>query len=193
MTQSFLALDCETNGLPELVDGGLRREWPRLVELSWGLFDYTGRELVSQSSLVVPQGFVVLPSATAVHGITTEIAISAGRPLGRVLEELSFVLTRADVAVAHNWNFDASVLRAEYARIGGPDPIVNARRVCTMEGSTEWCAIPGVRGFKWPSLKELYARLFNETLRSAHRAEQDMRACARCYLELIRLGVLRAS
>ena len=51
---------------------------------------------------------------------------------------------------------------------------------------------PGGRGgrFKWPKLTELHVKLFGEAFAEAHNASADVEATARCFLELIRLGVI---
>mgnify|MGYP000730892693 CR=1 FL=1 len=40
------------------------------------------------------------------------------------------------------------------------------------------------------SAQELHQKLFGEGFEGAHHALADVRACARCYFELVRLGVL---
>ena len=64
--------------------------------------------------------------------------------------------------------------------------------VCTKEESTEFCALPGGRGgkFKWPTLDELYNKLFQEGFDEAHNAAADVAATARCFLELLRLDIV---
>ena len=45
-------------------------------------------------------------------------------------------------------------------------------------------------GLKWPTLQQLYQALFGISLDSSHNAIADVRACAKCFFELERLGVL---
>ena len=69
--------------------------------------------------------------------------------------------------------------------------IFNKReRFCTMKTSTELCAIPGRYGFKWPTLAELHQRLFGTIPAGAHAAGSDVEACARCFFEMKRLGLI---
>jgi len=53
-----------------------------------------------------------------------------------------------------------------------------------MKSSVAYCKIPGNYGYKWPSLKELYSKLFGRTLEGVHNALTDVKACALCYFEL---------
>jgi DNA polymerase III epsilon subunit-like protein len=59
-----------------------------------------------------------------------------------------------------------------------------------MQSSTDFCKIKGRRGYKWPSLEELHILLFGDTFESAHSALADVRACAKCFFELKRRGVI---
>jgi len=61
------------------------------------------------------------------------------------------------------------------------------------EEATAFCAIPGGRGgkFKWPTLTELYTKLFKKGFGDAHDAAYDVDATARCFFELCKLGVIQ--
>jgi len=64
-------------------------------------------------------------------------------------------------------------------------------KICTMMKSTSFCKIPGANGRpKWPKLEELYHKLFNKSFAGAHNALADVEACAECFYELVRLGVI---
>ena len=92
--------------------------------------------------------------------------------------------------IAHNIQFDEKILGAELLRTGCPNLVETKERQCTMQGATNYCRLPGPYGYKWPTLQELYLKLFNERFEGAHRALIDVRACARCYFELRRLKVM---
>ena len=59
-----------------------------------------------------------------------------------------------------------------------------------MKSTTDFCQLPGPYGYKWPRLEELYQKLFGEDFENRHQALADVRACAKCYFELRRLGHL---
>ena len=68
------------------------------------------------------------------------------------------------------------------------------KQVCTMKDSAKFCKIPGKGkypgSFKWPRLDELYFKLFQQEYERKHDAREDMLACAKCFFELKRLGVI---
>ncbi len=55
---------------------------------------------------------------------------------------------------------------------------------CTMKSSVAYCKITVNYGYKWPSLKKLYSKLFGRTLEGVHNALTDVKACVLCYYEL---------
>ncbi|MBK6833774.1 MAG: hypothetical protein IPG89_05640 [Bacteroidetes bacterium] len=59
--------------------------------------------------------------------------------------------------------------------------------------TTEFCAIPGGRGgkFKWPTLTELYQKLFNTTFGEAHNAAFDVLATTKVFFEIIKRGITK--
>jgi DNA polymerase III epsilon subunit-like protein len=188
----ILFFDTETTGLPR--DGKAPvtalSNWPRLVQIAWLLVDADGTELRSVEHLIKPQGFVIPADAVRIHGITTERAQQYGIELAVALAEITVDLAAASVLVAHNMPFDEKILGAEFLRLERHNPLPAKRRLCTMQSATELCQLPGRYGFKWPSLDELHRKLFGESAVGAHQALADVRACARCYRELRRLGVM---
>jgi DNA polymerase III epsilon subunit-like protein len=60
-----------------------------------------------------------------------------------------------------------------------------------MLGSTDFCAIVGNYGFKWPKLQELHHILFKKQFEGSHDALVDVRACAKCYFELRKREVMQ--
>jgi len=187
----YLVLDCETTGLPKRWDAPVSdvHNWPRAIQVAWSLFDDAGQRLESAVRLVQPAGFVIPLDVQRIHGITTERAMAEGEPIGQVLGDLSLAVAKADVLVAHNLKFDERILSAEYIRNNLPLPFGDQKRFCTMERTTELCRLPGSRGYKWPSLSQLYRELFQTTFEDAHDAGADVAACAKCFLELKKRGL----
>ncbi len=188
----FVAFDTETTGLPRSwqappsdVDN-----WPRVVQLAWEFFDLCGRKVLTRCDLIRPDGFTIPKDAEIVHGISTSVAIRKGLPIANALDEFMKPLAVACVLVAHNVKFDANVVGAEFYRLKLRDPLPDKASICTMEASTEHCALPGRYGFKWPTLPELHFRLFNSAVTEAHDAAADVAACSKCFVELRRLRVV---
>ena len=63
-------------------------------------------------------------------------------------------------------------------------------KICTMKTSTNFCAISGYYGYKWPTLKELHYKLFGFDFEDAHNALSDVLATGKCFWELKSLNQL---
>jgi DNA polymerase III epsilon subunit-like protein len=189
----YLFFDVETADAPPPrgTSASATEAWPRLVQLGWVACDAGGRETATREDIVRPDGFGITSGAAAIHGIDTARAAREGHDLRVVLMQFTEAVDAADVLVAHNFEFDQSVLGAEYARAGVPRPDGERRHVCTMLGSTDYCKFPGRYGkYKWPRLDELHHALFGEAFLDAHSALADARACMRCFFKLNQLGVV---
>jgi DNA polymerase III subunit epsilon len=189
----YLFFDTETTGLPEnyKAPSSDLDNWPRIVQIAWILKDENAT-LNERTCIIFPNGFEIPKSATAIHGITTKMACEMGHPLKNVMACFSRDLMAADIIVAHNLSFDIKIVGAEFLRTEVKNDLTKKSICCTMQSSTEYCELPGKHyGYKWPKLSELYYKLFDETLKDGHDAMIDTEACAKCFFELKRLGVIK--
>lgn len=188
----ILFFDTETTGLPKSWKAPTEdvENWPRLVQLAWILYSGEGVELARMNRIVRPSGFEIPIGASGVHGITTERALDEGVELLPVLKEFEDAALSAEQFGAHNIAYDRKIMGAELLRAGRTNIMKEKPLVCTMMGSTKFCAIPGLYGPKWPKLQELHRKLFNQDFDGAHDALADVEATARSFFELRRLGVM---
>jgi DNA polymerase III subunit alpha len=193
----FLIYDTETTGLPRNYEAPVTDldNWPRLIQLAWQLHDSEGKLLEAKEFIIRPDNFTIPYNAAKVHGISTEMAFREGEELRDVLGHFINALQKTTVIVGHNIDFDLNIIGAEFIRCGLPDHFDGKMQICTKIESLNYCALPGGRGggFKWPSLAELHQKLFQEDFPDAHNAAADVVATTRCFLEMIRIGILTAS
>ncbi|MEQ8323105.1 MAG: DNA polymerase III subunit alpha [Vicingaceae bacterium] len=190
----YLVFDTETTGLPRNFKAPLTDfdNWPRLVQLAWQLHDEDGSLMEVKNFIVRPEGFTIPFNAEKIHGISTDRALKQGIPLRKVIEEFAKSVQAADYLVGHNVEFDKMIVGCEFLRETNNNAIEGHKSIDTKDRSTEYCAIPGGKGgkYKWPKLEELHRKLFGEDFGSAHNAAADVEATARCFLELLRIGVI---
>ena len=186
----YIFFDTETTGIPRDYKASIQDtdNWPRLVQLAWILTDKDGNELKRKSAIIYPDGFTIPTDSVEVHGITTERAKRDGLPLQEVLEEFMQDFNRAKEIVGHNIDFDQHIVGAELYRLNmAPDLLMDKTAICTMKSSTDFCAIPNPNsyygGYKWPTLQELYYKLFNRNFEEAHDALADITATKECFFE----------
>ena len=187
----FLIFDTETTGLPKNFKAPITDtdNWPRVVQLAWQLHDENGKIIKHNASLVKPDGYTIPYDSEKVHGISTALAESDGKPLDEVIAAFLYDLKQATFIVGHNLNFDINVLGCEFIRLG-MDSTLDSLPVldtCTEE-SAALVQLSGGKGgkFKLPTLSELYFFLFKESFVEAHNATADVEATTRCFFELIR-------
>ncbi len=186
----YLFFDTETTGLPRNWKAPVSdlNNWPRLVQLAFLCYDSNGNEISRGDFIIKPEGFTIPTDASRIHGISTERALKEGHSLLSVLQHFNAFIEDASYLVAHNMSFDEKIVGAELLRMGMKNSIQAKNKICTMERSTNFCAIDGPYGYKWPKLSELHYKLFRTGFKEAHNAAVDIAATARCFWELKRLG-----
>lgn len=182
-----LCVDVETTGLIPRGASITDPKMPRIVQISWCLREEK-LELSRNNFIIKPLGFVIPKEAIKIHKITNEIANEKGVQLILVLRKLEKDIELCDYIIGHNISFDYDVICSELFKQGlDYNKLLNKKRYCTQKGSTEYCKIPHPTGswnYKYPSLNELYFKLFNESPKALHDAEQDVNTCIRCFDEL---------
>ena len=196
----FLCYDTETSGLPMKHLPDAHPTQPYLVELGCLLMGYDGREHASARLIVRPEGWVVPETAARVHGIDTAFAAAVGVPMALAVATWVNLRSRAHVLVGHNLEFDRRVMSIAMERLQRrPTTAGPAVWHCTKELAAVLVNLPPTpkmvaAGFtkpKPPTLQELHRFLFGEEFAGAHSAMTDARATARCYLELVKRGVVK--
>ncbi len=194
--KTILFFDTETNGLPRNYKAGVpdTSNWPRLIQIGWLITDEAGNVLKRKSQLIYPH-FIIDADVTRLTGITTAQAQREGMDLTQVLREFAEDATGASLIVGHNIDFDLHVVGCEFYREGMDyRALLNKPTVCTMQRSTNFCAIPSTNsyysGYKYPTLTELYTKLFGRAFSGAHDALTDITATKDCYFELRRRGII---
>jgi len=192
----ILFLDLETNGLSKSLNAPIEdiENWARIVQISWSIFDDTGKMIKKENFIIFPFDFTISDTSSLIHGINTKRAEQEGVLLNKVLYKFNDDLEKCDLVVAHNIGFDIPTLNAEFVRNKIKTTLLEKPTFCTMKSPEIicYCEIPHPRGsgFKWPTLSELYQILFNESFKDVHNASADVDACARCYFELKRRKII---
>ncbi|MGC6423752.1 MAG: 3'-5' exonuclease [Lentimonas sp.] len=188
----YLFFDTETTGLPKRYDASVKDvdNWPRVIQLAWACYDSNRSLLSDRVDLIKPDGWTIPKEKFWIeNGFNQEESTSKGIPIKDALFPFINKLESSEYLVAHNMSYDHPVLGAEFVRLN-----LRAQnktiKICTKEESTDYCELPGKYGYKWPTLSELHIKLFGTDFEGGHDALIDVRACARCYFELVDRGVI---
>ncbi len=184
-----LIIDVETTGLPA-GRGGSKGFLPyhnlaayqgaRLVQASWLLCKIN----LGKLEIVETRDFIVRPHRFVIHSITHEHALSFGTEIKQVLDILQEDLAKdeAEMLIAHNAQFDISILKSEMHRIQHPglQSFASKPVVCTMAATVTLCKLPfaspsyGNSNFKYPKQSELFHWLTGRHMQNAHNSLHDV-------------------
>lgn len=190
-----VTLDCETTGLPpKKADYKVDfMNYPYVVT-----FAYKINDDVTQEFIINQEGRPIPPEATAIHGITDEMAAASKHTLFDVLTRFMEESKNCHYTVGHNIFFDTSTIKANVLRLiqlEGATPdffaqleelLSKERRICTMFSTIKFCGLNG----KWPKLTELHQKLFGCAFDGAHTSGGDVDATRKCFLELVKMGII---
>lgn len=202
----------ETNGLPsrDTQNGSVQdnfMEWPRIWQIGWLLATDGGEEIAHGVHYLLPpfESGEWEKDPDHPYEIDLQSCLMIGEDQNICFPDISRKMIAADLIVCHNLQFDSRVFEAEMYRIREnydtltpmpPKKSEGKDKLCTMMKSAKLCNLPHKSGSgfgKWPSLEELNLHLFGEPNEGAHNALSDVKATARCFFELRRLGIIPES
>lgn len=189
----FLFYDSETTGLPKNWKAPMSKldNWPRVLQLGWQIYDFEGELLNEQSHLIKPDGWIVPEGEFwKKHGYSTEKCEKEGVELPWVLDLFLKDYAEATLLIAHNQNYDYNVIGSEMIRYKKRAESRIAR-FCTMMSTIKYVQAPGKYGAKFPTLSELHTKLFGVDFDGAHDALSDVKACAKCFFELLKRELIK--
>ncbi len=163
--------------------------WPRMIHISWIILNKELKPVKDYDCIVQPEGFSINAMIEKRCRIEKKELDEKGAKLSDVLKQFNDTLKDAEYLFAHNMNFNENVLAAEYLRQGMDHDLFKKERICLMHESTFYCKIPSkTGGYKWPSLTELHATIFNQKFSPAGNARADAIAATRCFIALMKVG-----
>jgi DNA polymerase III epsilon subunit-like protein len=155
---------------------------PRIIEFFGLMLDNEGKELSAHHFLIDPER-KLSEETRRITGIQESDLV--GKPSfssePRLAQEIKSLIESADEVVAHNLSFDKSMVDIEMKRLNLS--LRWPRLICTVEATEH------IKGFRL-SLSSLHELLFGEAFTGAHRAENDVRALARCFVQLRATGIV---
>jgi DNA polymerase III epsilon subunit-like protein len=158
------------------------KQQPQIIELFAMKLDDSSLELVGEwhSLFYVRE---LEQEVIDITGITPDMLINAPKFAERVTDLAGFFLGER-IMVGHNLSFDRDILTIELKRLDRvckfPWP---QRHICTVEVTENQL------GYRL-NLSALHEHLFGVSFASAHRAQSDVEATARCVRELVSRGVI---
>ena len=173
---------------------------PHLVEIAAHLYrDDPSEQLVgSLDTLVTPWRWEIPAAATAIHGITNMDAHTHGQPLENVLGTFWHLAYMADEIVVQNWDFELTILRSAFARIGHSGKVAlfleRVVRDTTVMGRILFPELPLSGHGRGPSLSRMWQHVFGvPRAKGTHRARRDDQDLRTLFLALEAIQCGRAT
>ena len=188
----YLIFDTETTGLPRYNENKVKI-YPYVVQLSWVLYndEINDIEVEKDKIILLPEGMEVPEETVSIHGITTEKMRKEGIDVKLVIEEFIQDLSKCNMIIGHNIDFDKKMMFQEFRRNKKFDYRLGQRPAyCTMTMGKNVCKIErtdkktGEKYYKKPKLTELHEFLFQEKPSNLHNSLIDVLVTCRCFGKL---------
>ena len=114
-----IVFDCETTGLYKSDFWGvIEGTEPYITQFSYLVYNTNTHRIVKivDRYILLPENVSIDPEAEKITGITKEMCREKGVPIQTALAEFYHDYISCDKAIAHNFEFDCNVLRAEIRR-----------------------------------------------------------------------------
>lgn len=175
-----LIFDTETTGLLQPKIAPLIDQ-PSIIEFAGVVID-ENLQIVEEVEFLCDPGFKISAEITKITGIKQEQLVGQ-KPFSEYADQIISLFSGCDEVVAHNLKFDYGMIDNELKRLGKDEELKWPKKICTVEKSY---IIKGRR----MKLTELHEHLFGIPFDGAHRAMVDVKALARCFVELRKRGML---
>lgn len=160
--------------------------WPRLIHLSWIILDKDLKPTENNNYIVKPDEFTFNEDIAKRCSLTQKDLDTRSHPLEEVLKAFDEGLKLAYYVFSHNQNFNENVIAAEFLRKGIDHSLFRKLNYCLMRESTFFCKLPSkTGGYKWPTLSELHAIIFQKAYSPPNNARADVIAATRCFKALM--------
>lgn len=190
-----LIFDTETTGLPLYAEPSDHPDQPHIAQIAAVLMDLDTRSVIaSMDTLIKPTGWLIPPSVTQIHGISTEKATRFGVTEDVAVAMFMALHAAAEVRIAHNQPFDARIIRIALKRYRADEAMgwSAAPAHCTMQMATPIMKLPPSErmvaknrgGHKSPNLGEAYLHFTGRELKGGHRAMVDVQGCMEVYFAI---------
>lgn len=195
-----LIFDIETTGLPEKVriydntsvDNSKYKDKfvhpsyvdkyknARVIELSYIILNEADEVDSTHSYLIYNPDIVITNSD--IHNITDDLCKNKGVDIATVLSTFENHMNEVDILIAHNIEFDFTILLSELYRAKKFETISVLKRkilYCTMINGSRF-----LNQRRYIKLIELYKHFYNDDTVQTHRALDDVMLCFKCYLKI---------
>jgi len=184
-----LVFDTETTGLPTERNASIYHvdKWPYIIQLSYIIYcTETNKMNIINDYINIPDSVKISKESQEIHKISRN-TLKRGIDIENALKKFNYYSNNSELVVGHNVSFDKRMLMVEGIR--NKIRVDISESYCTMKNSIELCKIEkvgkdGEKYYKYPTLSELYEKLFNIIPKNTHDALIDNLICMRCFCKM---------
>ena len=184
-----LVFDTETTGLPTERNASIYHvdKWPYIIQLSYIIYcTETNKMNIINDYINIPDSVKISKESQEIHKISRN-TLKGGIDIENALKKFNYYSNNSELVVGHNVSFDKRMLMVEGIR--NKIRVDISESYCTMKNSIELCKIEkvgkdGEKYYKYPTLSELYKKLFNIIPKNTHDALIDNLICMRCFCKM---------
>ncbi|MBD3270822.1 3'-5' exonuclease [Candidatus Peregrinibacteria bacterium] len=189
----IIVFDTETTGMP--ATSGRVEDQPYIVQFAAITYEYDQSNKafkeIGRFNQLIKSPVKIPENCTQIHGITDQM-VEKMPSFVEKSQEIYDLFKNADMAVAHNLEFDKTILDAEFKRSGLDNHYLPTELYDTMKETKSLCKLPGRNGnYKSPKLMELHQFLFGIHFDNAHNAIKDVEATGKCIEKLLEVGFMK--
>lgn len=144
-------------------------------------FDNNGNKISGGNFIIKPEGFTISSYAIRIHGISTEKEVRKGHSISSLLKEFDSLMGKENYLLKYNKSFDEKIVGYALLRKDMQNNKPYKGKICSIERITNFSAINGSYGYKWPKLSEFYYQLFRTGFEEAHNAAVDITAALKYF------------
>ncbi len=184
----IITFDTETTGFPD--PGQPLEKQPHICQFAAIMHQIQEGKLLElkRLNLLVKPPIPISAESSRIHGITDQ-TVQSMPSFAEVADQIIDLFQESDLVVAHNIEFDQTILDIELKRLEKPLNYFPPHIFDTMKETKQLCKLPGRNGnYKSPRLMELHQFLVGEPFEEAHNAIKDVEATVRCLEVLIDNG-----
>jgi hypothetical protein len=181
----WLVFDIETDGLIEN-----HATFPYIIQIAWQVFDRKG-SVIKRKCELISDNDIDTNKAYNINKIDINLCKKIGKPLYKVLKELWLDMKHTKGIIAHNLDFDLSLLKYYFEKNNILFDFSSIHNICTMLGGAFY--LQGEKYYfdntsifptgKYPKLIDLYTKLFR-TIHERHNAQFDSILTKKCFIKL---------
>ncbi|WGH27722.1 MAG: DNA polymerase III subunit alpha [Candidatus Shikimatogenerans bostrichidophilus] len=160
--------------------------WPRLIQISWQLYDNNGKLIKLNNYFIKPDNFKINKKSFLIHGINKKLLKKRGKNIKYVLNKFYKYLKLSTYIIGHNIDFDINIINGEFFRLKKNinKIFLKKKKIDTQK------ALLNNNKFnitKWLNLKQTFYFLYKKNVEKElfHNSFYDVYIIVLCFIKLL--------